>query len=79
MKVICIQTDTKTVKGPQVPTNSVKEVEVYTVIGGERFNNKQYYRLAEMDYWTVYLSDLFVPLSQIDETEFERNYNKELV
>lgn len=84
MKVICIK---KTIEGdPTVkasglgvaPKDSeVIEGETYTVIDQfySPLTKMLVYRLAEKDYSYRYGAHKFIPLSSIDETEFERNYN----
>lgn len=75
MKVICIKHDTVTTSGPDiVPHGSIKEGMIYTVTETKRFIDGYYYLLEEapMAWYGV---ELFAPLSEIDETTFERNYN----
>lgn len=84
MKVLCI--DDKPRPG-EVPGIEPKEGETYTVSqegNGEcAITHKLIpcYRLVELSNppndW--HDKDRFIPVSSIDETEFERNYNKELV
>lgn len=81
MKVICIN-ETGFVDKEVDP---IKEGEIYTVIAHKTYDNKRYYQLSELainsknHYPQWYASFRFIPLSSIDETEFEREYKKELV
>lgn len=49
------------------------------------FENEKFYRLEEAkinpstDQVMGFRKSRFIPISEIDETTFERNYNKELV
>lgn len=78
MKVICI--DDKRQLTPDTP--KVKVGDTYTVIKTYNITNKPeympglYYALQEMPE-SAYHESLFAPLSCIDETTFERNYNKQ--
>lgn len=81
MKVICI--DAK--KRPD-EYNDVHLVEgaEYNVIGEVQAYDKNYkmwpcYHLSEFPYPCAFDKDRFIPISNIDEKEFERNYKKELV
>lgn len=75
MKVLCIKEDTITVTGYQ-STSLLRVSEIYTVLNHD---SADYYQLAEMPYlkdaklW--FHASLFAPISEIDELEFERNYN----
>lgn len=82
MKVFCIDLpgyDYFTCKAP-IPTGGmIEEGKVYTVCDTEQINDVLFYCLSELsckDYWD---SSCFVPLSEIDETEFVREYKKEKV
>lgn len=89
MKVICIdgmspgQNVFNGFGQPTSPLRKDEEIytgEIYIVIG--EFKNargENYYRLEGKPTDIVYHEKRFSPISSIDETEFERNYNKELV
>lgn len=80
MKVICIKTDTIHTSGPNiVPNGSLIEGNVYTVIDTDVYDGRTYYRLAEIKYFAFYGAHLFIPISSIDETEFNRNYKTEQI
>lgn len=83
MKVMCISIGI--IDGePMVSVGSI-----YTVIRQEYFNENErfgdclsfkgvHYDLAEVEgYW--FHSSMFAPISEIDETNFVREYNKEKV
>lgn len=77
MKVICID---NTNENEECPTPVLGDA--YTVINETRFAGYDFYEFYEIPfkcgthYW--YLKSRFIPISSIDETTFERNYNKEL-
>ena len=86
MRVFC-----KDDKGQVSHEPMVVKGRIYTVIE-ETFYKKEsegsyttprgtYYTLAEMGFEYAYHSSMFMPIEedQQDETEFERNYKKELV
>jgi len=85
MKVICI--DDK-LRAGEYPDYRVKEGETYTVVdqrnGVDKFGNRiPCYELQEfpkknMFDANLFQTDRFIPTSNIDETEFERNYNLQL-
>lgn len=91
MKVLCI--DDKIRPGEMImPGGKIKEGETYnaieTVTGysfdpviGKFTDPKACYRLAEFTSPTdiCFETDRFIPLSNIDELTFNRNYQKELV
>ncbi|MEO7048900.1 MAG: hypothetical protein ABI091_26595 [Ferruginibacter sp.] len=81
-KVVCIK------KGRLNPISLVKgishlvEGEIYTVkrklVGiNDKHEKIDAYELIEITGTNA--ADLFIPLSDIDETEFERNYNTEKI
>ena len=72
MKVICI--DASTDFDSEIPVDLI-EGEVYTVIDVDKEDNEIWYTLLEKSIYQQYSEDAFIPLSEIDETEFERNYN----
>lgn len=55
--------------------------ETYTVISevSDPASGILHYVLSERRHDKAYGAFRFIPLSEIDETTFERNYNKELV
>lgn len=71
MKVLCIDDS-------NLEYGFLKYGDVYTVIGEENHMGLICYFLEEI-VGESYVKTRFIPLSEIDETEFERNYNKELV
>lgn len=87
MKVICIKGVSigsvgvygnilRTVEEPWMVTNKSDELvegNIYTVEEILPFPDTEYYKLVENNQ-TVYRCDRFAPLSEIDETEMERNY-----
>lgn len=83
MKVICIDASFRLENLPEHGEclKHLKEGEEYTVMGVSRCGGyflkevKAFYE-NEGFGWIV---DRFVPLSSIDENEFERNYNQEKV
>lgn len=79
MKVVCIDDTAGSLINPCGFT--IKEGEIYTVyrtfIG--MITGKPCYALNEDDYKGGYLCTRFIPVSDIDETEFERNYKTEKV
>ena len=76
MRVICIQKDTTTVHGPDTPGKLI-EGEAYTVTGVEKFMGKDYYTLSEFSPLHSFWVELFIPCSDIDETELEYNAEKQ--
>ena len=90
MRVLCIDNKPRPEEGP-VNENGVSEIlnenQVYTV--GQRFNqargyndkilNIPVYTLIEIGSKWGFAVDRFVPISDIDETEFIREYNLEKV
>jgi hypothetical protein len=77
MKVICIDAGPSRVH-PELKCELV-EGNTYTKVGEETgVNGILHYELAECVNHK-YAAYMFVPISAIDEPEFERNYNKELV
>lgn len=85
MKVICINGNH--INNPGVPNNTpvgLIEGEIYTVI--EVMTHPIWkstgYLLAEIKsdaYMGGFLAERFAPISEIDETEMIREYNKQLV
>jgi len=83
MKVICI--DGK-IRPNEFPGEMPIEGNEYTVIEfvkgiGTDYNQYDCYALKEIGVYpdNLYDCDRFIPISSIDETEFVRNCNKELV
>ena len=81
MRVICV--DAKGRPGDH-PTGVLKEGGCYKVVDekmarGTDGRRAMCYVLEEFGPLMGFEKDRFVPLSSIDETQFERNYNKELV
>lgn len=84
MRVICIDIR---VRPGNIVANLLEENKVYSVrkywsasINNEgNLTNVPVYTLWEFGEMDGFEVDRFIPLSSIDETEFERNYNKELV
>lgn len=89
MRVICIDDTEQPIMDASMP--AVKMGNIYTVIDSKKSSGKSkngytypkgtYYILAECGDETGYHESMFVTINenQIDETEFERNYQKELV
>jgi predicted ATPase len=73
MKVLCI--DAKPIRC----IVDIVEGEGYTVIDLERFQNKDYYVLDEIEKPNSFRKDRFIPLSDIDETEIVKQREKDLV
>ena len=86
MRVICIYDNDQ--DGDDIP--SVIKGNIYTVINSKYIPQEEdehyeydagiYYTLIEMGGENCYHSSMFLPINenQQDETEFTRNYNKEL-
>lgn len=84
MKVICIDGVKKGTMpydtcNPASHFDEVYEGEIYTVTKQKEFYGHLCYFLAERRPNAAYYYGIFAPISNIDEKEFERNYNKELV
>lgn len=78
MKVICIM-EAKVLCPNADKTPIVKVGHEYNVIGYDiAEDGTPCYELSE-DVGYIYAQKLFAKTSSIDETEFERNYNKELI
>lgn len=78
MKVICID-QPKPIPGHEDVPNVI-EGNIYTVRDeGHNEDLGQYYTFYELPWHCAYSKIHFVPLSEINEMELERNYNKELV
>lgn len=80
MKVICID-DGFNPKGVNDPENlsKIKVGSIYTV---KRFLERAYnfYEITHSrEPYTGWITERFIPISEIDETEFERNYQKQTV
>ena len=80
MKVICI--DATTPKG--YPLSPLVEGNPYTIQRVEPTFGGECYILHETSEWQelhkiAFRKTRFIPVSEIDEKEFTRNYNKELV
>jgi hypothetical protein len=86
MRVICIET-VRTENGcPQLTKGNIYTIfDQQTVIGfrrnGHRAEDGVYYKLAEIGSHALYHHSAFIQINedQQDETEFERNYQKEKV
>lgn len=81
MRVICINGD-----GLREMNNlendddyTLKTGEVYTVVDTQRHDGMDFYILSEKPFDCCYHVRRFAPLSDISETEFERNYQKEKI
>lgn len=72
MRVICIDEGItrKCINSDRISSKLI-EGEIYTVA----CTRGKYYILAELEPDLGYESKLFAPLSEINETEMERNYN----
>ena len=70
MKVICIN---------DAGTKELKFGAEYTVVDGRNCYVSGLYCYFFEEVVLGYEAQRFAPVSEIDETEFERNYNKELV
>lgn len=75
MRVLCI--DSKNRSYTQIPNNFLVEGNVYTVLDKvlEMTINVMCYELVE-DPDALYAIDRFIPVSDIDEKEFELKLNK---
>ena len=77
MKVMCINDewfDGVTVNNYRCP----KQNEIVTVVDDFSDCEGEWYKLLEYGE-SVFLQECFVPLSDLDETTFERNYDKVLL
>lgn len=70
MKVICIDATQS--------SNRLVYLNTYTVYREAVYRGVPVYYLDEV-YNEPFMKERFIPLSTIDETTFERNYNKEKV
>lgn len=80
MKVVCVNNKFYPVGGP--PTKLPVIGEFYTVVKVRESVYKKgviVYKISELDYNTWYHEKMFAALSDIDEKEFERNYNFQTV
>ena len=75
MKVLCIDATTE----PGWPTVDLKEGEIYTVTGDREYGGYYWYKLLEGEPNAWYEAQYLIPISNIDETEMERNYNELLI
>lgn len=74
MKVICID---EIFSGMDRVAVSPREGVVYEVAEEKIYCGVPFYSFVGVpEYWQA---DAFIPISEICETQFERNYNKELV
>lgn len=75
MKVICIDDKWENIGGDvkQWPVFG----EITTVVYAFKDYQGEWYKFQEYDYNWDYEQCGFIPLSEINETEFERNYQKE--
>lgn len=71
MKVMCIDSTTE----PGWLPVELKEGEIYTVIDSMNDNDGSWYMLLEGDPGAWYEAKYLIPISDISETEMERNYN----
>ena len=76
MKVICI--DAGNYGNPGFGGPIPKEGDILTVGRAYEYEGIPSYEFVEYGPNYLYSQRRFAPLSQIDETEMERNYNKEL-
>jgi len=84
MRVICIyglkaSTMPFDTTNPASLSDELYEGVIYTVIGQKEYHGELCYFLAEKRRTAAYWYGSFAPLSEIDETTFERNFKKELV
>lgn len=77
MKVICIDNSGYSRLGTLKASDFLKEGETYTVV--RELEDRDAYIIAEVDHPDGCRKYRFIPLSQIDETEMERNYNLQSV
>lgn len=73
MKVICVDDDIENVR--RCRKSIVVVGRVYTVIDECKDEEGDWYELAE-DKGYEYQKQAFIPLSNISETEFQRNYKR---
>lgn len=79
MKVICIAKEKAASKDPSL-IDAAKNMcvgDIVTVV----YENKKSYEFQEYPHpkQIIWFKENFIPLSDIDETEFKRNYNKQSV
>lgn len=77
MKVICIE-DSWHAAGDDAITPDIPFGKILTVIDYNKDEDGEWYEFAEYPDFEYDVNG-FAPLSSIDETEFSRNYKKELV
>lgn len=78
MKVLCIQKDTKIVTG--IGENFLLvEGNTYTVTYMDIYKGEQYYELEEFGWQELFIAKLFIPLSNIDETELIKEREEQLI
>jgi len=78
MKVICIDSEAWPDGVENQPSDIIKVGNTYEVIDVKLAFGYVWYELAE-DIGFVYWERCFAQISDIDETEMERNYNLETV
>ncbi len=79
MRVICIDDKWKDFPGYGKVTKSPKFGEIVTVSKAYKDNSMDWYQFQEYGPCNEYEQCGFSPISEIDETTFERNYQKETV
>ncbi len=78
MKVICIETEWETLPGWPDAFGTPTFGSIYVVIIAFEDRYGSWYCLEGFDEHDAFGQGGFAPVSNIDEKEFERNYNKEL-
>lgn len=79
-KVVCIKSDNSELYGRALDRKEfVSEGSVYTVTEIRNHRGAEWYMLKEKPYNIAYYSKNFIPLSNIDETEFIREHLTETV
>lgn len=77
MKVFCINDEYWGVKGVRKMTKGPKYGDICTVVETDSLGDCIFYVLQEWGKDEVFDAKEFIPLSDISETEMERNYIKE--
>ena len=78
MKVICISENWHSIIKENVPFPAVGE-ECEVIESQEKYGRLFHVLGGRFPGGIMYAAENFAPISEIDETTFERNYNKELV
>lgn len=78
MKVVCINTGHPGQYAPDEIPCKVKEGQVYEVVDSEYEGGYEWYELS-FDIGTWYIAEMFIPLSDIDETELVNEREEYLV